>query len=95
MRDGLAYTCRACIRCMHLERKRGITCAQYDDFMVAQEGLCVICRLPSEKVLDVDHNHVTGVVRGLLCGNHNRGLGLFQDDPTLLRAAAAYLENRA
>lgn len=67
--------------------------------LAAQGGGCAICGVvPSEQkakyrsFLHVDHCHVTGRVRGLLCGEHNLLLGRFNDNPALLRLAAAYLE---
>jgi hypothetical protein len=39
----------------------------------------------------VDHDHVTGAVRALLCHGCNIGIGLFRDDPGLLEDAASYL----
>lgn len=53
---------------------------------------CAICGQPFVKTPQADHDHATGQVRGLLCGNCNSGLGLLQDNPELLRAAANYLE---
>ena len=59
----------------------------------AQEGKCLICgeeEFPNK--INVDHNHVTGQVRGLLCGLCNGGLGFFKDDAAKLRLAAEYLD---
>ncbi len=68
----------------------GLSDADYDALLARQRGVCANCK--RNRRLGVDHCHATGKVRGLLCGNCNRGLGLFHDDPELLRAAAAYLE---
>lgn len=78
-------------------QKRGITLEDYEDMLVQQGGGCAICggRRGNKdvNVLYVDHNHVTGTVRGLLCGKCNRGLGMFQDRPDLLEKARKYLAN--
>lgn len=50
---------------------------------------CLICSSPSS---ELDHNHETLEIRGWLCGNCNRGLGLFKDNPDTLRMAAEFLE---
>lgn len=75
-------------------RKRyGLTWADRDALADAQGNLCGICGRPPEekKVLEVDHDHKTGAVRGMLCGRCNRGLGAFKDDADLLVAAMAWL----
>lgn len=72
--------------------KLGITEQDYNRMFEAQVGLCAICQLPSEQRLAIDHDHVTGIVRGLLCSPCNVALGYFRDRPELLRAAATYLE---
>ncbi len=56
----------------------------------SQSGKCAICQR-SDKVLQRDHDHDTRTDRGFLCGNCNRGIGLLQDNPEILDAAAAYL----
>jgi hypothetical protein len=74
-------------------KQKGITVEEYDARLEAQDGLCAICRQLNASVrrLAVDHNHETGEIRGLLCSHCNRALGLFKDDPALLKAAIDYL----
>jgi hypothetical protein len=53
------------------------------------EQKCAICA--STEKLHIDHNHETGVVRGLLCGTCNAGIGMFRDKIELLKNAIDYL----
>jgi hypothetical protein len=69
--------------------KYGLTPAQYSDLLVSQDGLCAVCY--EQPATDVDHDHATGAVRGLLCGKCNTGLGQFDDDPERLRYAIEYV----
>ena len=65
-----------------------------------QEGQCFIClssisfgtRGYSKNSANVDHDHKTGKVRGILCGHCNSMLGHSFDNPEVLRRAAEYLE---
>lgn len=79
----------------------GLTLGDYFDLLKAQNGACAICGGGEQatdglsgKVRDlaIDHHHGSGAVRALLCSSCNRGLGLFRDDPQLLRKAADYLD---
>lgn len=74
-------------------KRRGATQKMYDVLYEAQHGCCAICSEPEEKFswLCIDHDHVTGRVRGLLCPNCNRGLGLLGDSEHLLQKAKDYL----
>lgn len=83
----------------HLKSLYGITIEDYQVMMVKQGGVCKICNKPETamlkgrvKLLAVDHCHVTGKIRGLLCADCNRALGMFKDNPAVLRNAAKYLE---
>lgn len=69
----------------------GISDEDYQALLARQGGLCGICR-KKKRPLCVDHCHVTGKVRGLLCHKCNLGLGHYDDDPVLTRAATSYLE---
>jgi hypothetical protein len=84
---------KAADRAGHLKRKFDLTPLQYAIKLAEQQGVCLICgRTPAEgKSLDVDHDHKSGRVRGLLCRNCNQGLGKFFDDPLVLASAIAYL----
>ena len=78
----------------HLKVIYGITPNQYDSMFQLQHGLCAICRQPErtpEKRLAVDHDHTTGILRGLLCTQCNLALGLFDDDDDRLERAVTYL----
>ena len=75
-----------------LKSQYGITLDEYESFVARQEGKCAICKRYAQ--LLVDHCHKTNMVRGLLCDSCNRGIGFLQDDPTVLHAAATYLERK-
>jgi hypothetical protein len=78
----------------HLKHRYGITVEQRDSMLSAQGGLCAICRGNDPKRGKgwcVDHCHKTEKIRGILCHDCNVALGLLQDSPTILTAAADYL----
>ena len=78
-----------------LKSNYGMSLEDYATLLSSQDNKCIICGTEPEPNTDsfpVDHDHVTGIVRGILCLNCNRGLGHFQDDPEILRAAAIYLD---
>jgi len=58
--------------------------------MEEQGGACAICHTKSN-ALCVDHCHNTGVVRGLMCREHNLMLGYAEDSISILISAANYL----
>lgn len=72
--------------------KYGLEPKDWEQMYNQQEGKCAICR--DVKVLNVDHCHKSGKVRGLLCGNCNRALGLLRDSPLILGNAANYVSSR-
>jgi Recombination endonuclease VII len=59
--------------------------------LAEQAGVCAICSL--DLPLSIDHDHVTGEVRGLLCSNCNLGIGNLRDDPEIIGSAIRYLTN--
>jgi hypothetical protein len=83
-----------------LKKEYGLSIQDYEKLLGSQGGVCKIClRYNSRKGLNgtliVDHDHDTGVVRGLLCHGCNVGLGHFRDSPELLEEAIAYLREAA
>lgn len=98
---------RACIPCtkMHtdarltpelntkyaLKRKYNMTVEERDVLVKEHDGKCAICE--SAVKLNIDHDHATGKVRGLLCHSCNVSLGHFRDDVQLLEKAITYLRS--
>jgi hypothetical protein len=78
-----------------LKRRYGLTKETYNAILTAQHGVCKLCsgkqELGQSRNLYVDHDHVTGKIRGLLCGHCNAGLGQFKDNIETLKKAIEYL----
>jgi len=81
-----------------LKRKYGVTPDQYLAMLEAQNGVCAACGHPEKAIrkgtpvmLSVDHDHVTGQVRGLLCTNCNATLGHMGDSTDRLKQLIYYL----
>jgi hypothetical protein len=75
----------------HLRQRYNITGAEVEEMFKAQDGKCAICGQRSDRELHVDHDHLTGEVRELLCFNHNAMLGKAGDSIEVLEAAIEYL----
>ena len=92
--------CKVCQNDQRRLRLYGVTAKGYKDMLIKQEYKCAICGInhlewqastANGKQFCVDHNHKTGKVRGLLCGNCNRGIGCLQDNSKIVRLAYKHL----
>lgn len=78
-----------------LKKTYGIDIDQYNAMLQFQNGSCAICKKHSstfKKSLAVDHCHVSGKIRGLLCINCNRAVGNLKDSIDLAKSLISYLE---
>jgi len=84
----------ASVQKWHFKKKYSLTIFERDALLAKQDGKCAICR--SDRFNGpgpcVDHDHVTGNVRGIVCSSCNLVLGCSRDSPLILRLAADYLE---
>jgi Recombination endonuclease VII len=74
-----------------LLKRFGMSLLEYELRLALQNGACAICKKTPRGLLCIDHCHVTGKVRGLLCRKCNSALGFYDDDPKLVQAGADYL----
>lgn len=75
----------------YLGYKYGISIDTYEQMLAEQNGVCASCSTPpTDKKLAVDHDHNTGVIRGLLCQSCNTALGLLKDSPDRVASLLAY-----
>lgn len=83
--------CRSCLDKM---RMKNYNLSQKDIDQINKIDHCEICRVKfkNSKNRHIDHDHETGCVRGVLCSNCNRVLGLVKDSPLTCYMAGKYLE---
>lgn len=86
---GMKSVCKACCNHKHTAWQYGIS-VEKSRLLRSGTTECEICG--RQKKLEVDHDHQTGEIRGLLCSRCNGALGQFCDSAELLRKAIAYLE---
>lgn len=82
----------------HLRRLYGMTLKEFSNKLSLQGGVCAICRSDTPGPwgrFAVDHDHATGKIRGLLCNNCNRAMGLLKENITSLRLMIEYLNKWA
>ena len=85
------------------KKKYDIDEDQLDLLWAVFKGKCGICnndlimpiaaRGQPLNAMAIDHSHVTGNLRGLLCNGCNKGLGLFKDNPEYLKNAIKWVQN--
>jgi hypothetical protein len=93
-KTGLGIECTRCVRGRALSVNYGVSLEWYDKTLESQGGGCAICRsqVPGgQGSFHVDHDHLTGITRGLLCSNCNTGIGYFRDRVDILLASISYL----
>lgn len=88
----------------NLLTRYGITLDDYEELFKKQDCKCGICGTEEnysghtgprkEWSFSVDHCHITGRIRGLLCNDCNRALGLFKDNPEILKQAISWLDTK-
>jgi len=76
-----------------LKRLYGLTLDEFQALQEKQDHRCAVCGEIAKLV--VDHNHSTGLVRGLLCSSCNRALGYAKENPVRLRALAEWIEKKS
>jgi recombination endonuclease VII len=79
-------------RAYRLKREYGISVEDFSELLERQHHRCGICERPFHGTPHVDHCHITGWVRGLLCRSCNTGVGNLKDNPAFAYKAGAYLE---
>lgn len=101
VRGGGSHGFRSdCKACRAVRRRELHDAAEATRRTMVTRQFCDICKQPERakrngvvKLLATDHDHSTGEWRGVLCQRCNHAIGLFHDNPQLLRLAADYLEN--
>jgi len=79
-------------RVYNLKHKYGLLPKEYDVLLESQNGVCAICKQSSSTLLQIDHDHGTDEIRGLLCHACNTTLGLLKENVGTLYAMTDYIQ---
>jgi hypothetical protein len=90
---------RESILLINKENRYGLKHGEYNVLFEAQNGVCSVCKKVQDskktKRLFIDHNHITGKVRGLICNKCNVALGMVGDSVERLEMLISYLRNHS
>jgi hypothetical protein len=109
-RDGLDSWCKSCKKDYHKNyyklKNFNLSKEEFKNLLIKQDYRCGICGVKFKEIFssynypqydydpDIDHDHETGEVRGLLCLNCNRGLGRVKENIKILENAVHYLRKQ-
>lgn len=75
-----------CNQCRNSKQRYGISAPEREKMLLEQGGICKLCKTQiffdgtsKQYSACVDHNHVTGSIRGILCGNCNTSIGYLEN----------------
>ena len=85
-KSGYKRICRQC----KAQQKAVLYRLRCKHIVPALGAACEICGIESER-LCLDHDHNTQKLRGFLCANCNKGIGMLREDPRILAQAIEYL----
>jgi hypothetical protein len=91
-KDGLRSRCKQCDTAAYREKKYGISPEAFAAMLAAQDCLCAACGAPIGESSPLDHCHVSGQVRAILCNACNVTLGLFGENRLRLQGLLKYLK---
>lgn len=94
--NARAYHQRPEVKERRLQRTYGLTTEAFESMLIGQGSACAICNSSDwgPKGPVIDHDHESGVIRGIICHRCNIGIGMFDDNPKLLQNATMYLEKK-
>ena len=86
------------IKKSRLKRLYNLTLEQYNEMLKKQDLKCAICNEPLDLQnphgVNIDHNHLTGKIRGILCNKCNLAIGLLRDNPEYIYKAYKYIKRK-
>lgn len=92
-KDGFSARCKPCRKWIWTKHKYDLSEMEYVSLLAAQDYECALCGrdIMTTDSHVIDHDHTTGVVRGILCRQCNIGLGAFGDDVDTMNKAIEYV----